>query len=1062
MNALTQYKSSAGSGKTFTLVSEYLKIVIREPAEFRSVLAITFTNKATEEMKARIIGALSALAYLEGEELEKLDMFQMLKKYFTGKGLHFDISQRARTVLNLILSDYSNFSVSTIESFFQRVIRAFSKELNLPLGYEVDMKQDIVLERITQQTFREIGTHEKLTQVLRKLVERSMEEDKGWRIESKIKELGGEIFKEQFQEQLVTFNEEKVSIELEDVIGLEEELWKIRKKFENQMEEWADLAIRIIGQFDLTADDFKYKRSGAVGYFFNVTEKKDFEPKERAKKAAAGENEWYSAKSPLASTIQQAVDEGLHGILEQMVEYYNQQFTSYNSARIAAQNLYSFGVMNDLQSKLIDYRLENNRLVISDTNYLLREIVSEQDTPFIYEKVGTRYRYYLIDEFQDTSDMQWENLRPLVLEALSTGNGSLIVGDVKQSIYRWRNGNMELLLYKVEKEMLARKQGVTNKLLLDNYRTAHQVVAFNNHFFETAVELLLQEFGDNESRKAVIATAYEQIAQNPKKAMDGLVKVELLPNGKEDKWKESAKERCLESIREMIGEGFSPADICLLVRTNAEAVDISEHLQANGILVASAESLKLNNHPQVRFLHALLCLLNHEEEKMYRARVAYGYHLLHQLKQAAGQLSLGLESQVPDDLFVGKEGAALPRELRGRLSMLRQQPVYECMERLIRLFENILDHNAYVQAFLDHALEYGSKNEASISGFLAYWEEIREKPAIPASSSSQAVEVMTVHKAKGLEFPVVMLPFADWGMEPKANSLLWVRPDRAPYNRFSFLPVNYSSALKDSYFEQAYERETLLSYLDNLNLLYVAFTRPELRLYIFCPEDEKKENLKRSSSVIQQVLDAMPLAADAAAEGNIRMYGKAVPPKGHTKEAALPVLEGPKRSLAGWNQAVNIRYSSNRYLKSSMLERQEKIQMGELLHEALAHIVVPEDVPQAARSMVMKGFLPASLQGNFEEMLKEVISFEGIAPYFQSHWKVKAEAEIISASGKTLRPDRVNILDNKVVVIDYKTGHKKDVYLKQVNSYLDALEEMGYTERKGVIYYTSLGELEEV
>lgn len=1013
-------------------------------------------------MKGRIISALSDLAQLEGEELQEYKLYQKLKAYFGQENMKFDIAERARMVLNFILSDYSNFSVSTIESFFQRVIRAFSKELNLPLGYEVDMQQEMVLERIIQQTFREIGTDKKLTKVLRRLMERSMEEEKGWKIENKIKELGGEIFKEQFQEQLVQFSEENVKVELEDVMGLEETLWKIRKHFEGQMEEWARLAMRIMGQFNLSAEDFKNKKSGAVGYFFKVTDKKEYEPGKRVRNAVEGRNEWYTAKSELATTIQQAVDEGLQGLMDQMVDFYDQNILSYNSATLVSKNLYSFGVMNDLQRKLIDYRLENNRLIISDTNYLLRQIVSEQDTPFIYEKVGTRYRYYLIDEFQDTSDMQWENLRPLVLEALSRGEGSLIVGDVKQSIYRWRNGNPELLLYKVEAEMDARNQPVENKNLLDNWRTAHQVVEFNNRFFETAVELLKRDFNENEQE--AIELAYGQIAQNPRKQeLDGLVKIEMLPRT-DPHWKEAARDRVLETIRSLRQEKFAPGDICLLVRTNSEAVDISEHLQANGIPVASAESLKLNNHPQVRFLHALLSLLDHEGEGMYQAQVAYAYHLLHKQNKAQQQLTLGFSDGVPDSVFAGKKGADLPKELKGRMALLRQQPVYECLERLIQLFPDILDHNAYVQAFLDQALDYGSRNEASIGGFLTYWEEIKTKPAIPATSSAEAVEVMTVHKAKGLEFPIVIMPFADWDMEPKANSLLWVRPEQAPYDQFGFLPVSYSKKLKESYFERAYSRERLLSYLDNLNLLYVAFTRPKLRLYLFCPEKGRSDGIKKAASVIQKALDEIPLQGQVGTDANNSwMFGKAGAPSSiEESDTNAFFLTGPQRLLASWNQAVRIRYSSNRYLKGSILERSDKIKMGELLHEALSYVIVSGDIPTASQTMIRKGFLSAELQEAFERLLQGVISFEGIAPYFEEHWEVKTEADIILPSRKTLRPDRVNIMDKLAVIIDYKTGHRKDVYTKQVIEYMDALQALGYTETRGIIYYTSLGEIQEV
>ncbi|MCB0845130.1 MAG: UvrD-helicase domain-containing protein, partial [Bacteroidetes bacterium] len=515
MSTLTIYKSSAGSGKTYTLVLEYLKLVIIDPRSFKNVLAVTFTNKATDEMKARIITTLSMLATSPQEVLENDSVYQQLHAHLISKNRgNLSVSRQARKVLEQILNDYSNFSVSTIESFFQKIVRAFARELNIPLGYDVEMKQGIVLEQVVTNVLMDIGTNAAMTELFRGFVERNLEEEKTWNVDVEIKNLGSQIFKEKFQQLIRDFPDEQDRIQM--TLSLAKEMMVIREKFENQFKTLSQRAREVMDQYQLEEGDFSYKDRGPGGYVLRFLEKVGpdrYEPKSTVLKAYEDPDKWFSKTSKRKDDILAAVNTGLGQILAEMVSLYENGFKRYNTAIQVSRTIYSFGVMNDLKQKLENYRRENSQLIISDTSFLLSSVVSsEYDAPFIYEKVGTRYKHYLIDEFQDTSDMQWFNLLPLVREALAYGERSLIVGDVKQSIYRWRNGNMRLLMEEVEQNISLSGQKVEIQDLQNNYRTAKDIVDFNNAFFNEAADLLAREFPDEDEQ--IFIKAYEAVNQH--------------------------------------------------------------------------------------------------------------------------------------------------------------------------------------------------------------------------------------------------------------------------------------------------------------------------------------------------------------------------------------------------------------------------------------------------------------------------------------------------------------------------------------------------------------------
>ena len=1041
------YKSSAGSGKTYHLVKEYLTLLLADPYQYRHILAITFTNKATEEMKRRILGKLKAFSTLPADVLQNDSMYQeisaLYRKYIPKGSLELQI--RARKALELILNDYSNFSVSTIESFFQRIVRAFTRELNIPLGYEVELSQNLVLDELLREMFSEIGHKPELTKLFKKFLTYNLQESRSWNLDWAIRKLGYQVFQERFQQ--LTIRSPLLGNHIDQILSLSESLQESCKRFEAKIVAPAKRGLEIMKDLGLKMEDFKYGKGGVAGYFYRVVEKKDFDPKKRARSAADDPRVWMKKGSPREEDIEQALADGLQECLLEMLGVYDAEYEAYQTAIVASRTLYTFGMMYDLQRKLTDYRREHRQLVISDTSYLLSLIIEgvQQeiglDTPFIYERVGTRYHHYLLDEFQDTSTMQWRNLFPLLKESLAYNHTNLIVGDVKQSIYRWRNGNMELLMREVE-EQVARETGQRPqvRMLKDNWRTAPNIVEFNNEFFALAHKRLAEELGD--WAEEALGQAYESLVQNPQRAYEGMVKVDFLLNERDSDvpWMDRAMELCEFRIREVLGQGFKGGEISLLVRNNREGVALAQFLQKKGIKVVSAESLLLMRNPKVVLLHSILVHLVEEEDAIAWATLQYYWNQM---------VSKGVLSHYT---FSRDEIPGIDELLSDKLS-LQRLPVYECVATLLRRIPGFHAADAYVLAFQEAVNEYTHLVDASIFGFLSWWEEQKNKRAISSGQESDAVQLMTIHKSKGLEFPVVILPFADWPLEPKTGEFLWIeQPPEGPYQQLPYMPVQVSSRLDKSLFQGAYRKERLMSFVDNLNLLYVAFTRPQYRLYIqTCHTGKPPTSIKRISHLL-----AYGIGSFVGGENLSTFRTGENRPVDSTEQSAtiasehLPDLVFP---VDAQFPRISIRYHAGRYISSNLRKQSERMLRGELIHEALGLIEQIVDLPKAVATLLHKGYI-SSEEGEYLRItLLEVISLPEVADWYSGNWKVKNEADILTAEGSLLRPDRVMIRGDKAMVVDYKTGVPFDSHSIQVNTYMRALSEMGYKEVSGFLYY---------
>ncbi|MEM7383190.1 MAG: UvrD-helicase domain-containing protein [Bacteroidota bacterium] len=858
MSTLHVYRASAGSGKTHALVRAYIQLALASPEGFQEILAVTFTNQATQEMKQRILAYLHSLAQglasPVAEELVQLQGWELPA-----------LQERAQVVLSNILHQYDRFSVSTIDSFFQTVVRGFAQELGLQGSASMELELEAVLDTIIGELIATAGHDKQLQQWLVAFAEHRVRTGKHWEFERELKRLGYELFTEVFSAQ-----EAQLAHALSDPKALDTFLGKLRQAvahFEDTLQGMGSTALQAMHQADLVVEDFAYGQRGVAGYLAGLQQQQRFTPTRRALEAAASIAAWHTTRTDKQERIIQLVQQDLQGILRQALRFYQTHHRSYYTALAVQHFIYAFGIITHLLARLSDYRAEKNVMLVSDTANLLRQIIAENDTPFVYEKIGAFYKHFLIDEFQDISGFQWQNLKPLLRNSLAEGHMSLLVGDMKQSIYRWRGGSWQLLLTQLTEEVAH----TTATTLSHNWRSKRRIIDFNNTLFTELSAWLVRYWQgqlaalDDELKEALspqvqaIATAYQDVYQRTPagraQAEGGYIHITFLAGqpeaaGVAHSWRAEVKARLPLLIESLQADGFALKDIALLVRNNGEGQELLQTLLAYQqsaqarpgyrYEAISAASLYLGHSPWVNILiNALRCLAD-EQNLLAQAELGYLYRRY---------VCQETHTVFHED---GQVGAQLLQDFLGQRTRLQQLPLYELVETLVGIFQVRCAASApFIQAFQDVVLDYIQQKPATVHHFLAWWQERGYKRAIARVAGQDAMTIMTIHQAKGLQFKTVILPFCEWGFDHNLQTppMLWCATPIPPFADFPTLPVSYTSRLKDTVYAQDYFEERIQAYLDNLNLLYVAFTRPEHRLYVFAKRPSKG-SLKTTADVL--------------------------------------------------------------------------------------------------------------------------------------------------------------------------------------------------------------------
>ncbi len=1029
------YKSSAGSGKTYTLVKEYLKIVLNNPDDYKHTLAITFTNKAAEEMKTRVVQRLVELSKGESHTLREL---------LASEGVSGNIQEKSQQVLSKVLHDYSHFSITTIDSFFHLVIRSFARELKLQLGYNVEIEEEIVLEQVVDELLDSVGSDDELRRYIEDYIFYSIGQDKGWKVDFKIKKIGKEVFSEKYWEKFEGKDEELRNTR-KIINELIPKLFGIVNEFELRINEKGKAALKIISDFDLRVTDFLGGSKSIMLYAERMTsgtafaDIKKIYPSDTLRKVVSGEQSWYAKTSLKKSQIIKAVEGGLGNVMKEMIENLDGNLTKYTSAKELLKTIYILGIFKDILDKLKKHRDENKLLLISDTNKLLKSVISEETSPFIYERIGNHYKNFLIDEFQDTSNYQWINLLPLLINSLAEGNKVIIVGDVKQSIYRFRGGNMKLLLEKVQEDLKA--FDCEEKELLDNRRSRKEIVKFNNEFFPKVTESMTLEI--DEEYKELFLNSYREIIQHDTFCDDGgYVKINFIPKKKDSDEKTTliADEKIIEILHEVLSDNYEQKDIMILTRSNAECSRIAHLLSANGIRVVSSESLLLSNSPKVKLIFNMLKYITDSRNAPAMTEVLYQY-LVYIKNETPEYHELFTDHKVRGEKFY----SLLPQELFNKTlthvnASLAKLPLYDLTEALIRIFSIGDKTDSYLLRFLDAVSEYSKKFGTDINSFISWWEEHAEDHTIVIPQNENAVKVLTIHKAKGLENPVVIIPYCSWSMGMMFNTMIWASSSVPPFNESPAFALNAGASLRKSYFSKDYEEESMMTKIDNLNNLYVAFTRAEDRLYVLCPEPE---NFKDGAD--KKIKDAVSLMNGFDEEKNIFECG--------TKEKNKSVAQ--KEISYRAEKIYSTDFSKKLIIKGQGVSPElKKIQdKGNLLHKALAYIITDKDINIAAERLAAEGLLSYEDKISFVKDLNTIVTHPDAKDWFSDKFKIINEAEMILPDGKILRPDRVMLKNDSAIIVDYKTGSENDSHKKQLNLYADVLQKSGIKKIDKYLYY---------
>ncbi len=1026
------YKASAGSGKTHKLTGEYIKLLFRDNYAYKHILAVTFTNKATDEMKQRILQELYNLSLPNS----KSDYIEELCKVYNKS--EFEIRAHAKKVLILILHDYSAFSISTIDKFFQGVMRAFARELGKIATYNVELDQDSVIIAAIDRMFSDLEKAES-EDLLNWLIEYSLEAiDSGdsWSVKKEIFSMARELFSEDYKLKRKEGEFDTPQKERANIIALKERVKEIKEAFESELCAIGKRGVECMNSCGLSYLDFKGTSRSPFKYFVNVLNlsglKKIAPPGKAFINLYNNLNNWSAGKK-VPTNIETAYNNGLNECVGDMILHFEKNYTGYVTARVIGGNINTLGILDDIYARVLGYCKEKNIMLLSEANMMLNSIIDGSDTPFIYEKIGTRLDNFMLDEFQDTSVLQWRNFHPLLSDSLAQGNSNLIVGDVKQSIYRWRGSDWNILNSLIYQEFNTNQ--IEDFSLDCNWRSGKNIVDFNNEFFTFSANMAQKIFNEkcedeNDKQNEVIKGIFSDFKQSvPQKGIDmpGYVEVNFMP---EEEIEESTLNLIVERINSLVEDGNKLSDIAVLVRKNKTGKIIANKLINSNIPLVSADSLFVNSSYAVQRLLAILKKIDN-----------------------------------PDSIILTLESGIISPESEDTIYELMGRSLYEICEEIIRkyLSEKEREDIAFLQAFLDLVQEYSNREGSYLSGFLKWWDDCGDKKFISPPNEQNAVNLMSIHKSKGLGFKVVIIPFFNEKLDGR-TSKIWSNSEEHELNYNKPLPLNYVSDLKFTHFKDDYYKEMLYNYIDNLNTAYVAFTRPKEQLIIIS-HPPKVNSKGEISATLSTILDDfysntnLDFKQEVTPEG-VKKITHGIPLKKEMEPT--PTFKGETIDI--FNSPLNYKRSRIALISGSIGDEESIREYGIAMHHIFSLINSENDIANAVQSAFDQGITEIS-PDKLINIITEKIS--GVKEYgwFEPTNSIYNECDIILTNGDIARPDRVVINGEQVTIIDYKFGAYSDhspmerAYIKQVRRYMELFNDMGYTDITGYIWYPQSGEV---
>ena len=1031
---LTVYKASAGSGKTFRLAVEYIKLLVRDPQSYRHILAVTFTNKATEEMKMRILSQLYGLwKQLPDSQTYMYRICEEIKADPTF------VSRQAGQALTNLLHNYNYFRVETIDTFFQSVLRNLARELDLTANLRIGLNDIQIEELAVDQLIEDLQTTDVMLIWLLKYIMDNISDDHSWNVIGQIKQFGRTIFRDYYKTESKIISERMAEKGFFD--HYTKTLRELRTAAKKRMADIGDTFFTTLAMEGLTIDDLANKRRGIASFFLKLQNGVFDSSIENTTVANCLGNpaKWYTKTHPCHEKIHMLADGTLGNLLRLAIEERPRQWKLYQSADLTLRHLNQLRLLDSIEAKVRQLNHEANRFLLSDTQQLLHALISDSDSPFIFEKIGTQLEHIMIDEFQDTSTIQWQNFRVLLQETMShEGSQNLIVGDVKQSIYRWRSGDWRLLN---DIHSQFPNGSIAEKPLDTNHRSSRHIIAFNNAFFREAARWEYEQLQDMPEAEQ-LQRAYSGVEQQIPEYRDnsGYVSIDLLPA---DNYQENTLRLLTDTVRQLLADGIDQSHIAILVRTNNLIPIIANYFaeeMSEEVSIVSDEAFRLDASMSVNIIVNALRLLVNPHDELSRAY----------LDKIAGH-------SLPDDT-----------------EALLRLPLYELVEQLFIHFQlnRFDDQSAYVCAFYDQLADFTADNSTNIDSFLREWDENLCAKTIQSDELS-GIRLISIHKSKGLEFDHVICPFCDWQLEKQSGNILWCRPTEAPFSELPLVPIDYSQkGMSGTIYEADYRHEHLQNIVDNLNLLYVAFTRAAQRLYVIGKRGTKSSR----SAVIEAVLPVIDgtLCGENDTEATLHYeYGQlqdmhSVQDTRHTLNVFLQPPTPCHVSVRSFESHVAFRQSNqSQDFICGDEEQTSYIQLGSVLHHIFSTIRTTADINDALQRLQLEGVLYNDdvTAERITNMLRRRLEHPKVADWFSGRWQIFNECTILSTTdGQVIerRPDRVMTDGQEWVVVDFKFGGEHAEYHDQVRQYMDLLRQMGHNHISGYLWYVYSNKIVEV
>lgn len=1080
---LVVYKASAGSGKTFTLAVQYIKLLItNKPQEYQHTLAVTFTNKATAEMKERILEQLYGISLsLKSSEGYVEALQKELKE--SGEELPVEeISNRCRWALHEILHDYSRFRVETIDSFFQSVLRNLARELGLSAKMQVDLNDKEVLSQAVDNMIDDLGTKDgDVLPWINNYIKERIENGDRWDVRDSIKDFAKCIFSEDFMrrdeemrrkltsdQNLNAFKAEMKKMGQEIVEGIQAEAKQMREVLSSSGLTISDISNgRYVEAFIQRVENFEdtLETSKPDDYFWTKS----------LETMTHDVDKFLGAKNPRKGELTAPALKVMEALVK-LNEEAHKAMKPYLTVKLALKHLNPLRLLNHIDEEVTEITSESNRFILAKTPILLSRLIEGSDAPFVFEKMGTLFHHVMIDEFQDTSRLQWQNFKVLMLENQAQGGSDLLVGDIKQSIYRWRNGDWRILA-NIGEEMASHEPDIRN--LDTNYRSEFNIIDFNNKFFPVASALLDKE----DTGINICEDLYGDVEQCcKKKSKKGWVRQVVYKDSKNSE--ELMLEDLCQQVEMLHDNGVPYSEMCILQRDRNKVDHLIEYFKEHlpEVALVSDEAFKLESSRAINMMICALKVLQNGK------RDTISIHLL--MQQYLVDI-LG-EEVSPADFAMKEPKDVLPDEFTQRIDELKTYPIHELFEELYRILHisNIKGEDSYLLSFYDELDNYLQNAPGDIASFLEFWEKDMSGKSIPACKVN-GISIITIHKSKGLQYHTVLMPYCNFSFEKfKADELLWCDTQK-PFDGMEVLPIQPGKKMKNSLFSNEMEIETLQKNIEELNALYVAFTRPEKNLLVWCNQDKTLT----AGNVISRTLEKVALIDDekhepieTEDEETCTIYTQGEPvyelkqQETDNSNRLNPAFEQAEIAMCSHHRRHDFKQSTegmlfieefDEELDRSLLETADGLtyaQQGSLLHEIFSQIEKAEQLEEVIQSYVDKGVLTNGKQvTRITKLISKALNHKDAKTWFDGSYVIQNECEITfidpqKGKSKVLRPDRVMMSDKEIIVVDFKFGKPHPTeYHDQVKEYMQLMEQMYPSHQvKGYLWYIYRNQIEKV